>query len=195
MSETAKAAFELGEGCDIAETAIVGANANGPTRIGDDATIRAGTIIYGDVEIGDGFTTGHNALVREDTTIGDDTLIGTHVVLEGSVEVGSRVSLQTGAYLPTNTTVSDKVFFGPHAVVTNDPYPVRESSELNGVTIESGATVGSNATILPGVTIGKNAFVAAGAVVTGDVPSDSLAVGAPATHEPLPDYLQGGNDL
>ena len=40
--------------------------------------------------------------------------------------------------------------------------------------------VGSNATILQGVTIGDNSVIGAGAVVTGDIPVDSVAVGVPA---------------
>ena len=40
--------------------------------------------------------------------------------------------------------------------------------------------IGSHATILPGVTIGENAIVAAGAVVTKDVPADTVVAGVPA---------------
>ena len=40
--------------------------------------------------------------------------------------------------------------------------------------------VGAHATILAGVTIGDNAVVAAGAVVTGDVPPDTVVGGVPA---------------
>lgn len=40
--------------------------------------------------------------------------------------------------------------------------------------------VGSNATILPGVTIGDNSIVAAGAVVTKDVPANTIVGGVPA---------------
>lgn len=40
--------------------------------------------------------------------------------------------------------------------------------------------VGSNATILQGVTIGDNTVVAAGAVVTKDVPADTIVGGVPA---------------
>lgn len=40
--------------------------------------------------------------------------------------------------------------------------------------------VGSNATILKGVTIGDNSVVAAGAVVTKDVPADTVVGGVPA---------------
>jgi acetyltransferase-like isoleucine patch superfamily enzyme len=129
----------------------------------------------------------------EDTTIGDDVLVGTHAVVDGSCRLGDDVSLQTGVYLPTGTTVGDRAFFGPHAVLTNDPYPLREDRGLSAPTVEADASIGANATVMPGVTVGARAFVAANAVVTEDVPPDTLAVGAPADHEPLPDALQGRN--
>ena len=40
--------------------------------------------------------------------------------------------------------------------------------------------IGGNVTILPGVTIGNNVVVAAGAVVTKDVPDNTLVGGVPA---------------
>ena len=40
--------------------------------------------------------------------------------------------------------------------------------------------VGTKATILQGVTIGDNAVIGANAVVTRDIPANSIAVGAPA---------------
>ena len=127
------------------------------------------------------------------TEIGDDVLVGTKSVIDGRSELGSRVSMQTGVYVPTHTTIGDDVFLGPHAVLTNDPYPLRTDEEIVGPTIEDGVSVGANATILPDVTVGERSFVAAGAVVTEDVPSDCLAVGAPASVQELPPELQGGN--
>ncbi len=188
--------FVTGEDCQIDDDAMVGYGAfDEPTRIGDDATIRAGSIVYGDVTIGDDFATGHDVLVREGTTIGDDVLVGTRTVIDGQTRIGSHVSLQTAVYVPTQTIIGDNVFVGPNAIMTNDEYPIRTDAGLEGPTIESGASIGANATLLPGVTIGQNAFVAAGAVVTGDVPADSLAVGAPATVQALPDPLEGPNQL
>ncbi|MCU4924887.1 N-acetyltransferase [Halobacteria archaeon AArc-dxtr1] len=185
-----------GEECTIDETAIVGyGEFDEPTRIGDGATIRAGSIVYGDVTIGDGFATGHDAVIREETTIGDDVLVGTKTVIDGQTSIGSHVSLQTGVYVPTDTTIGDNVFVGPRAVLTNDAYPVRTDADLVGPTIEDGASIGANATLLPGVTIGENAFVAAGAVVTDDVPPNTLAVGSPAQTEVLPGPLEGPNQL
>ena len=40
--------------------------------------------------------------------------------------------------------------------------------------------IGTNAIIMPGVTIGKNSIIACGAVVTHDVPPDSIWGGVPA---------------
>lgn len=178
---------------DAPADATIGSDDGGPT-IGRDPTIRSHSVIYGDVEIGDGFATGHGAVVREGSRLGDDVLVGTHAVVDGDCRLGDDVSLQTGVYLPRNTTVGDRVFLGPHAVLTNDPYPLREEAALEGPTIEDDATIGANATVLPGVTVGERAFVAANAVVTADVPPETLAVGAPAEHRPLPDRLRGGND-
>lgn len=42
--------------------------------------------------------------------------------------------------------------------------------------------VGSNSTILSGVTIGDNAIIAAGAVVTKNVPANTVVGGVPARH-------------
>jgi maltose O-acetyltransferase len=48
------------------------------------------------------------------------------------------------------------------------------------VSIEDGAWIAARVTILPGVTIGRGTVVAAGAVVTRDVPPNTLAAGVPA---------------
>ena len=40
--------------------------------------------------------------------------------------------------------------------------------------------IGGNVTILPGITIGNNVVIGAGAVVTKDIPDNSLALGVPA---------------
>ena len=196
MSRSAHDEFVHGADCTVDDDATVGyGDFDEPTRVGDGATIRAGSIVYGDVTIGDEFTTGHDVLVREGTTIGDDVLVGTKTVIDGQTTIGSHVSLQTNVYVPTQTTIESNVFVGPGAVLTNDEYPIRTDEGLEGPTIEEGASVGANATLLPGVTIGENAFVAAGAVVTDDVPADSLAVGTPATTQELPDPLEGPNQL
>ena len=188
----------IGENARVDHGAVIGyeyEHGCDPPEIGANAVIRSGSRIYGDVRIGDGFVTGHDVLVREHTTIGDDVVVGTGTVLDGEVGVGSRVSLQTRVYVPTGSDIGSDVFVGPCAVLTNDTYPIRTEAELDAPTLEDHVSVGANATVLPGVTIGEESFVAAGAIVTRDVPPRTLAVGAPADHQPLPEQLRGGNRI
>nr|WP_277200415.1 DapH/DapD/GlmU-related protein [Veillonella seminalis] len=48
------------------------------------------------------------------------------------------------------------------------------------VTIGNDVWIGGNVTILPGINIGDKAVIAAGAVVTKDVPANTVAGGVPA---------------
>lgn len=166
-----------------------------PTLVGRGSHIRTGTIVYCDVELGTHVTTGHDALVREHTIVGDNAVVGTKAVLDGDVTVGSDVSIQTGVYIPPGSYIGDRVFLGPNAVLTNDAYPLRVDTDLEGATLGDDVSIGANATVLPGVTVGRGAFVAAGAVVTEDVPPHRLAVGVPAETRPLPEELDRGNIL
>lgn len=190
-------AIAVAENIEIAPSATVPPRdvEGDPPRIGPGAHVRGGTTIYPDVVIGEDFTTGHHAVVRENTRIGDGVLVGTMAVIDGESTIGDDVSLQTNAYVPAGSTLGDRVFLGPGATLTNDPHPVREDADLEGPTIEDDASIGANATILPGVTVGEGAFVAASAVVTEDVPPGTLAVGVPAEHRELPAALEGGNAL
>lgn len=192
MTETS-----TGVDCRISSAATVGAGDREGARtvIGDDATIRSGSIIYGDVRIGDRFRTGHNVLVRAETTIGDDVLLGTNSVVDGEVTIGSNASFQTGSYIPPGTEIGDFVFLGPNATLTNDPYPIREGSRIEGPAVADHVSIGAQATVLPGVTLGEGSFVAAGALVTEDVPPETLAVGTPARHRDLPPELSGVNHV
>lgn len=189
---------KLGNGSTVSGSATLGyeyADVAGETILGADAMVRSGSIIYADVRAGDGFTTGHNVLVREHTELGDDVLVGTNTVIDGETTIGSNVSLQSNVYVPQETEIGDGVFVGPGAVLTNDPYPVRQDVELEGPTLEDDVSIGANATVLPGVTVGEGAFVAAGAVVCEDVPPGLLAAGVPAETRPLPEELDGPNTI
>ena len=73
---------------------------------------------------------------------------------------------------------------------TNDKYPRATNAdgsqqseadwEVVPTLVKKGASIGSGAVIVAGVTIGENAIVGAGAVVTKDVPPDTIVAGVPA---------------
>ncbi|MHB1432112.1 MAG: acyltransferase [Streptosporangiaceae bacterium] len=182
----------------IDEHAVVGLAYDGftnPARIGGGCLVRRGTVIFADVVIGEHTQTGMGAYIREHTTIGSNCVIGTAVIIEGHTDIGDYVIVQSGVFLPTMTRIGNRVFIGPRAVLTNDRYPLRmrESYAPEGPVIGDDATIGANATLLPGVRIGEGAMVAAGAVVTGDVPPWTLAVGVPARIRDLPARLREPN--
>jgi len=147
-------------------------------KIGPHCIIRSHSIIYEEVEIEGGVETGHGVMIREYSRIGANSRIGSYSQLDGRVEIGSNVNIQSRVYLPHLTVVEDDVFIGPNVVVTNDLYPV--SRKLVGVKIRRGAVIGAGAILMAGIEVGENSVVAAGAVVTRDVPADSVVVGIPA---------------
>lgn len=81
-------------------------------------------------------------------------------------------------------TIEDHVLLGPRVTLIsvnhNEDPAHRRDLVLKSVTIKSGAWLGANVTVVPGVTIGENAIIAAGAVVTKDVPANTLVAGVPA---------------
>ncbi len=121
------------------------------------------------------------AHVLPGAVIGADCNICDHTFVEGDVVVGDRVTLKSGVFLWDGLRVEDDVFIGPQATFTNDPFP-RSRRPFHGAvtTLRTGASIGAGAVILPGVTVGERAMVGAGAVVTKDVPADSVVVGNPA---------------
>jgi acetyltransferase-like isoleucine patch superfamily enzyme len=56
----------------------------------------------------------------------------------------------------------------------------RQSLIPGHIHIKKNAWIGAGATILPGVTVGENSVVAAGAVVSKDVPDNTVVGGIPA---------------
>jgi acetyltransferase-like isoleucine patch superfamily enzyme len=81
-------------------------------------------------------------------------------------------------------TIEDDVLIGPKVslVTENHPLDPEQRKGLIGkpIRIRKNAWIGANATILPGVTVGENAVIAAGAVVSKDVPDNTIVGGIPA---------------
>ncbi|CAL1518866.1 DapH/DapD/GlmU-related protein [Chitinophaga sp. MM2321] len=81
-------------------------------------------------------------------------------------------------------TIEDEVLIGPkvNLITENHPLDPNDRSALitKPIIVRRKAWIGAGATILPGVTIGENAVVAAGAVVSKDVPANTVVGGVPA---------------
>ncbi|NHJ21887.1 MAG: N-acetyltransferase [Candidatus Lokiarchaeota archaeon] len=148
--------------------------------IGRDCTIRAGTIIYSEVSIGQKCQTGHNVMIREKTNVGNNSLIGTNTIIDGNVVIGAEVSIQTGVYIPLYCKIGNNVFMGPFSKLTNDKYMKRREFALLGPIIEDNVSLGANSVILPGITLKKGTIVGAGSVVTKNTNENDIVVGNPA---------------
>jgi acetyltransferase-like isoleucine patch superfamily enzyme len=81
-------------------------------------------------------------------------------------------------------TIEDNVLIAPKVSLLSEGHPIspaeRQSLIPGPIHIKKNAWIGAGAIILPGVTIGENAVVAAGAVVSKDVPGNTIVGGVPA---------------
>lgn len=81
-------------------------------------------------------------------------------------------------------TIEDNVLIAPKVSLLSEGHPVspehRQSLVPGHIHIKKNAWIGAGAIILPGVIIGENAVVAAGAVVSRNVPANTVVGGTPA---------------
>ena len=112
-----------------------------------------------------------------------------------TIDVGDDVFLGPGAFLSASESfirIGNKVMFGPNVTVLGGDHRLdvlgmlmadvveKRPEDDRGVTIADDVWIGAGAIVLKGVSIGRGAVVAAGAVVTRDVPEDTIVVGNPA---------------
>jgi acetyltransferase-like isoleucine patch superfamily enzyme len=188
----------IGEGTIVEPDVTVGFRYHakcGPTTVGRNGILRMGTLVYGDVRIGDFFQSGHYAVIRAKVEIGNYCTVLNHSVLEGLIRFGDGVRIMTGVYIPSRTWFGDHVFVGPGVTFLNERFPGRldEMPIPQGATLEDDVMIGGGCTIMAGVKIGERSFVAAGAMVTKDVPSRSFVAGVPGRISPLPANLDRPN--
>ena len=89
---------------------------------------------------------------------------------------------------PWLITIGDHVTIGPYAaIITHDTSLVQHTGQtrLGRVVLGNRVYIGVGAILLPGTTIGEDSVVGAGAVVHGQVPPASLAIGNPAKISPV----------
>lgn len=112
---------------------------------------------------------------REFIETGDDVWIGYFTLIDGSggLTIGNKVSISSGVHIYTH----DSSEYRLHNTVKDT---------INGshikrapVKIGNNVQIGANSVIAPGVTIGDNVVIGALSFVNKDIPSNSIAVGAP----------------
>jgi len=174
--------------------------------VGADTLVLANTHLEGKTSVGVGCTLGPNTVIR-DSIVGDGCTVEASVLegarLDEQVEVGPFAHLRPGAHLMRGVhmgnfgEVKDSTLgpgtkmghfsyvgnaeIGPQANVGAGTITCNYDGEKkHPTTIGEGAFIGSDTMLVAPVKVGKGARTGAGAVVTKDVPDDSVAVGMPA---------------
>lgn len=101
-------------------------------------------------------------------TLGRGIYIGANVVIGPNVSIGDNTIINSNVTIPHNNVIKKHVNISPGVHLGG------------GTIIDEGSFIGLGVSILQYVKIGKNCIIGAGAVVTEDIPDNSLAIGVPA---------------
>ena len=123
-------------------------------------------------------------------SIDDGSKVGAFVEIQKGASIGKNCKISSHTFICEGVHIEDNVFIGHGVMFTNDLFPRATNPDGSQQTdadwtlvetfVKKGASIGSNATILCGITIGENALIGAGAVVTKDVPPNTVVAGSPA---------------
>lgn len=107
---------------------------------------------------------------------------GTHISVGAEFYANHGCTILDGA----KVTIGDNCLLAPHVVISTVNHPLDVDLRVKGyeiaqpITIGHNVWLGANVTVLGGVTIGDNVVVGAGAVVTKNLPSNTVCLGVPA---------------
>ena len=107
--------------------------------------------------------------------------IGNNCEIYGTAIFGSEPYLIS---IGDNVRINSKVEFVTHDggvwVIRNLYDNLRDIDLFGAITVGNNVHIGSNTIVMPGAKIGNNCIIGCGAIVTGCIPDNSIAVGVPA---------------
>lgn len=106
--------------------------------------------------------------------------------LSHRLKIGERcwVNIDCHFDLSETITIGDGVGIGPEVMIMTGTHEMGDEDNRTGdytalpVIIGDGVWLGARSTVMPGVTIGKGSVISAGAVVSRDVPPNTIMLGA-----------------
>lgn len=102
------------------------------------------------------------------------------------ITIGKRVFINTGCHFhdQAGIVLGDGVFISSNVVlstVNHDFDPLKRSTAYpSPIVIGNNVWIGASVTVVPGVRVGDGSIIGAGAVVTHDVPPNTIVAGVPA---------------
>ena len=167
----------LGKDVQVGDWAVVGMPPAGTepgeleTIVGDGAVIRSHSVVYAGSRIGEGFQTGHRAVVGPAMQIGVGCSIGTGTVTEGFAQLDDSARVHSLCYLGPFARVFSKAWVGPNNII---------ASSLEQVTaVGSGAILGLRVHAFPGVRIGERSLIGTRCLLRNDIRPYKLVLGDP----------------
>ncbi|MBF0573166.1 MAG: acyltransferase [Desulfamplus sp.] len=138
-------------------------------------------IFGGPVTIGDNITLLASSDKKTRLTVWSDKkdiagiVIGDHVLISPGVRISaaSQIIISDNCMIASNAYITDSDWHGIYdrSLPPDIAYPVK---------LENNVWIGDSAIICKGVNIGENSIIGAGAVVSNNIPPNSIAVGNPA---------------
>lgn len=162
----------IANGTSVEAFCLLGAGGSDQTRIGENSLIRSHTVIYGGVQIGSDFASGHHVTIREGALIGEQVSIGTLSDIQGNCAIGDFSRLHSNVHVCQGAVIGRFCWIFPGVIMTNDARP--PSNDLSGPTIEDEVVLAVNVTVLPGVVVRKGTVALPGSTIAKDTKPDSL---------------------